>query len=322
MSYKILKQTDKAFEIKHPDGSTFTVPKKGLSKTMMDKIAQMPGFAEGGQIQVEQPQWTDQDKAMIGAIKQGMAAEKKRYVNPSEYPIHAGFLPEEGITESAISPIDFVTPGMVAAPVKAAAKGVSMLGRGAMAAGREAVEAAPRILGNEIGAVGRDVKAAMAPLAEEAATKSKPSYQGVHQAPGPENVAIHDLVKGGAYPEDIYSAQGAQYYGHGEPKMDAESIQVLRSVKDKPNATITIYRAVPKTTTNAEKAEMLDAQMKEYLRRGKMPKDSKFDNGSEWFDWAYDERARLRALPETPSQEITTINPGVTQSPGLMVVIS
>jgi hypothetical protein len=48
---------------------------------------------------------------------------------------------------------------MVAAPVKALAKGAGMLGRGAMVVGREAVEAAPRILGNEIGAIGSDVKA-------------------------------------------------------------------------------------------------------------------------------------------------------------------
>ena len=225
MSYKILKQTDKAFQIEHPDGSTFTVPKKGLSKSMMDKIEKMPGFAEGGQISVSAPR-TRQDAEMGQRLRENELQYQRSLARPSESAISPGYLPEAPVTESEISPIDFISPGMVAAPVKALAKGAGMLGRGAMAVGREAVEAAPRILNNEIGAVGRDVKAAVTPLVEEAATKSKPAYQGVHEAPGPENVAIHDLVKGGAYPEDVYSVQGAQYYGHGEPKMDAESIQV------------------------------------------------------------------------------------------------
>jgi hypothetical protein len=162
MSYKILKQTDKAFQIKHPDGSTFTVPKKGLSKSMMDKIAKIPGFAEGGPISVSDPM-TQQDREVGQRLRENELEYQKRLVRPSESAISPGYLPEAPVTESEISPIDFITPGMVAAPVKAAAKGAGMLGRGAMAVGREAVEAAPRILGNEIGAVGRDVKAAAGP---------------------------------------------------------------------------------------------------------------------------------------------------------------
>lgn len=53
--------------------------------------------------------------------------------------------------EPSTSPLDFITPSMVAAPARA-------LGRGAMALGREAVEAAPRLVGNEIGAIGKDLK--------------------------------------------------------------------------------------------------------------------------------------------------------------------
>ena len=284
MSYKILKQTEKAFEIKHPDGSSFIVPKKGMSQDMMEKISKMPGFANGGEIEYPAdpriPQNFNQNAGMDLAktVAGGLGV--------------GGYRTQDSVEPSNISPIDFITPGMVTAPAKA-------FGRGAVLAGQEIAEAAPRMLGNEIGAIGRDVKAAI-----------RPKYQGEHIAPGPENAAIHDLVKSGAYPEDVYSSKAAQYYGHGEPKMDSESTRVLQSVKDKPNATVTIYRAVPKTTTNLEKAEALDSQMKEYLRRGKMPKDSKFDNGSKWFDWAYDERARLRNLPEEPIEEIKTINPG------------
>jgi predicted RNA binding protein YcfA (HicA-like mRNA interferase family) len=160
MSYKILKQTDKAFQIEHPDGSTFTVPKKGLSKSMMDKIEKMPGFAEGGPIFVSDPM-TRQDAEMGQRLRENELQYQRSLARPSESSISPGYLPEAPVTESEISPIDFISPGMVAAPVKALAKGAGMLGRGAMVVGREAVEAAPRILGNEIGAIGSDVKAGL-----------------------------------------------------------------------------------------------------------------------------------------------------------------
>jgi hypothetical protein len=153
MSYKILKQTDKAFQIEHPDGSTFTVPRKGLSKSMMDKIEKMPGFAEGGPISVNDPM-TRQGFEVGQMLRENEREYQKRLARPSESAISPGYLPEAPVTESEISPIDFITPGMVAAPIRA-------LGRGASVIGREAIEAAPRILGNEIGAIGSDVKAGL-----------------------------------------------------------------------------------------------------------------------------------------------------------------
>jgi hypothetical protein len=50
---------------------------------------------------------------------------------------------DEGVRES-MSPIDLISPGMVTAPAK-------VLGRGVLSVGKDVVEAAPRLLGNEIG---------------------------------------------------------------------------------------------------------------------------------------------------------------------------
>jgi hypothetical protein len=47
MAYKILENSDKFFVIEHPDGSRFTVPKKGISKQVQEQIE---GYAKGGKV--------------------------------------------------------------------------------------------------------------------------------------------------------------------------------------------------------------------------------------------------------------------------------
>jgi hypothetical protein len=73
-----------------------------------------------------------------------------------------------------------------------------------------------------------------------------PSYRGGHTADGPEYGApLDDLSK--SYPDDIYSAQGKRYYGHGGPE-DDEAFRVINEVRGKPDADVTMYRAVPPDT--------------------------------------------------------------------------
>ncbi len=70
-------------------------------------------------------------------------------------------------------------------------------------------------------------------------------YRGLHKAPNQENGSpLHDLSN--TYPDDIYSDLGARYYGHGEPKLDRTSIQIIQKAHNQPDMPITIYRAVPK----------------------------------------------------------------------------
>jgi hypothetical protein len=86
-------------------------------------------------------------------------------------------------------------------------------------------------------------------------------YKGLHKAPGRgdgTNAPGHDVSGGkdGIYPSDIYTAQNAhRLYGHGGDskgiEMDKESVALIRSIRGKPDAEITIYRAVPKDAKNA-----------------------------------------------------------------------
>ena len=70
-------------------------------------------------------------------------------------------------------------------------------------------------------------------------------YVGSHQAPSMDyGTTIDDLAK--MYPEDIYSRDGLQYYGNARNANDVESYKKLMAVKGKPDADVTVYRAVPK----------------------------------------------------------------------------
>jgi len=107
---------------------------------------------------------------------------------------------------------------------------------------------------------------ATAPAALEAASNMSPlarvfnpedtkglldtSYRGSHTAPSREfGAPLFELNK--IYPDDIYSANAARLYGHGgdDIAMDRRTAQMVRSFRGKPDAEITIYRAVPKNET-------------------------------------------------------------------------
>jgi hypothetical protein len=68
------------------------------------------------------------------------------------------------------------------------------------------------------------------------------SYQGQHAAPGRfENAPLHDLTQ--VFPSDIYTRP--HNYGSMSPE-HYESHAVASSVRGKPDAQVTVYRAVPK----------------------------------------------------------------------------
>lgn len=51
------------------------------------------------------------------------------------------------------------------------------------------------------------------------------------------------------FPEDIYSENAARYYGSGN-KRDARTFALFESLRGKPNASVTIYRVVPKSVNS------------------------------------------------------------------------
>lgn len=143
-----------------------------------------------------------------------------------------------------------------------------------------------------------------------------PKYQGEHSAPLKDSGApLSNLRGNGIYPDDVYSGNAAQYYGSGSPD-DASIFSMAKSVQGNPKAQVTVYRAVPNVRSNSAKAADLEKQMTAYLRRNRMPKDSQFKNGDEWFGWAHDEKARLSALPDEPVDKLK-INAGDWVTPSL-----
>jgi hypothetical protein len=72
------------------------------------------------------------------------------------------------------------------------------------------------------------------------------SYRGSHSAPNAETYgATLDSLEG-IMPADVYSSRGKRLYGLGNPNVDAEWFAAAFKAKGKPDAKVTIYRAVPK----------------------------------------------------------------------------
>jgi phage portal protein BeeE len=82
--------------------------------------------------------------------------------------------------------------------------------------------------------------------------ESGDDYRGNHRAPGRDSGApLHDVTGNGEYyPDDIYGPKAVRLYntGSGNKEMDAKSIKIIQSLRGKPDAEVTIYRAVPKDT--------------------------------------------------------------------------
>ena len=78
------------------------------------------------------------------------------------------------------------------------------------------------------------------------------NYKGQHAAPTKgAGAPVWDLK--GVYPDDFYSFNGAKYYGDGaEPVRDLMIVSQMQSMKGRPNADVTIYRAVPKSVSAKE----------------------------------------------------------------------
>jgi len=61
---------------------------------------------------------------------------------------------------------------------------------------------------------------------------------------------LHDLTR--VFDENIYNKNAVPFYGTGSPRLDNEVVKVFQQVKDKPNAQVTIYRAIPKNVNQKE----------------------------------------------------------------------
>jgi hypothetical protein len=79
------------------------------------------------------------------------------------------------------------------------------------------------------------------------AALDRAEYAGEHKAPLKDSGApLSNLTANdnAIYPDDVYSPRASQYYGTGELE-DARVFALARSLKGRPNAQVTAYRAVP-----------------------------------------------------------------------------
>jgi hypothetical protein len=133
---------------------------------------------------------------------------------------------------------------------------------------------------------------------------SAADYRGLHTAPMKDSGApLHDLTK--IYPDDIYSNNAAQYYGHygNGSAADARGVAMMQAAKDRPNMLVTMYRAVPHEPSVQERLALLQKQMDQFQRRGNAPKDATL-SGSAWYNDAWDQREKLKAMADQPSAPI------------------
>jgi hypothetical protein len=91
--------------------------------------------------------------------------------------------------------------------------------------------------------------------AETPKSPQQADYRGRHLSPDKESGApLHEVNSNGIYPDDVYSPKGLQYYRTAtSDAMDRKAFGLIQSMRGKPDATVTIYRAMP---TNIEQSAM------------------------------------------------------------------
>ena len=82
------------------------------------------------------------------------------------------------------------------------------------------------------------------------------SYGSSHEAPSNDGfcVPLNDLT--GLYPSDIYSSNAYRLYGEGR-SYAKKTMDLIQSYKSKPEASVTIYRAVPKKISSINRGDWI-----------------------------------------------------------------
>jgi hypothetical protein len=150
--------------------------------------------------------------------------------------------------------------------------------------------------------------------------KEQEDYRGPHTAPGKTSSApLYDLTK--IYPDDefgIYSKNAARCYGdNGGDDRDKKSVSMMQFYRNKPNAEVKIYRAVPNIHSEIEdKIRYYNKLRKYFIEYGFPPmKDSKENdvfrkmkyNKQEYLDKLNND---IKIIVEKHKKNKLKINPG------------
>ena len=133
------------------------------------------------------------------------------------------------------------------------------------------------------------------------------------------------MTKNGTYPTDFYSSEGFRYYADFGNSYDRLNYSLVCSLRNRPNARVTVYRAVPKSLKRSQKKinpgdwvtlvrevakeHGLDALNGEYsIISTQIFARSLFTVGDSLLEWGYDPQPKIVGAPNepTPSESPTT----------------
>jgi hypothetical protein len=144
----------------------------------------------------------------------------------------------------------FVTPGMAA--------------RGQRVSDEDILNTAMNVMGGGVGA-SRVAGPRTAPdemlLGMGVRSSGADDYRGSHRPPDRDYGASLDNLTA-LIPEDVYGPAGPRLYGIGDPEIDKEAFNSLRAVRGKPDAEVTIYRAVPENVSTINEGDWVTTSRK------------------------------------------------------------
>ena len=122
-------------------------------------------------------------------------------------------------------------------------------------------------------------------------------YHGEHEAPDRESGSpMHDPT--GAFGDDIYKPEALRYFGNGN-SFDVYSLNVIRSVKGRPNKMVTVYRSLPDINFELNKKRKYYYEMISYINKyGFPPMKDTGDARDIHRDLGYNKEATLDKLFE------------------------
>jgi len=105
----------------------------------------------------------------------------------------------------------------------------------------------------------------MSALPDDVELQVEADYRMQHQPRTVEEggARLDDITGGGqVFPDDVYSSKGFEYYGDSTSEANLESYNIIKSVRNKPDEEITIYRAVPKGVTDINEGDWVTLSQK------------------------------------------------------------
>jgi hypothetical protein len=91
---------------------------------------------------------------------------------------------------------------------------------------------------------------------------------------------------------------GTTYMGEKAKVANPEGVRNFVTYSDEVPRVVTRNMNKVKPLTDEDRLNDLEKQMSAYMKTKRMPKGVDFKTGSDWYDWAYDKRAKLRGYAE------------------------